>query len=79
MVSAVKSLLLFLFFLSFVVFVTIFLGAYAETRLQYTTFQQMYSKNMECRATIGGSGNLNSLQYSERVCGTIPTFETSIN
>ena len=57
------------------VFVVIFWGAYKETQLQYNIFQVQYSKNMECRAAIA-LDNHNIIEYIEKTCGPIPTWET---
>lgn len=68
-----KLMIVFTFTLLFVL-TLIFWGAYEETQLQYTTYQEFYSKNMECRAAIGNKGDLNGYQYADRICGPIPTW-----
>ena len=49
-----KPLLIIVSALLFV-FVVIFWGAYKETQFQYNTYQQLYSKNMDCRVAYTSS------------------------
>jgi hypothetical protein len=69
-----KPLLIIVSALLFV-FVVIFWGAYKETQFQYNTYQQLYSKNMDCRVAYTSSSGSD---YVNKVCGSIPTWDTIV-
>ena len=67
----------FLILIIFFAFLTIIAAgndSYTVYQKQHT-FRVAYESVMNCRAAIAKNGDLNTLQYAEKTCGSIPTLE----